>query len=177
MPDPRLQNADIEAVLKARRYAAVEQSAPVSLPALPTSNLGAARQLSATVTVQNLIQPASLPSVQVAPPPEVSDEDVTAFLESYLPMLIRAAQNAVMPPLGVGDGVQLSLAVTQAVAAGLPQMSGAEARALAVVLTRLLWRKYATPLLPGHLGPAAGHLESQVIAGIEVAYQLAVKAR
>lgn len=172
-----MTGTDVEAIVKARRYAAVEQSAPVSLPALPPVKPGGPHLLSATVTVQSIIQPAGLPSVQVAPPPEVSDEDVTAFLESYLPMLIRAAQNAVMPPVGVTDGVQLSLAVAQAVAAGLPQMRGAEARALAVVVTRLLWRKYATPLLPGHLGPAAGHLESQVIAGIEVAYQLAVKPR
>lgn len=172
-----MTGTDIEAVLKARRYAAVEQSAPVSLPPLPVAKSGGPRQPSATVTVQSLIQPAGLPSVQVAPPPEVSDEDVSAFLESYLPMLIRAAQNAVMPPLGVGDGVQLSLAVTQAVAAGLPQMRGGEARALAVVVTRLLWRKYAAPLLPAHAAPAAGHLETQVIAGLEVAYQLAVKPR
>jgi hypothetical protein len=164
--------ADIEAILEARRQAKVEQVTQVTVPALPPK-----RKPDPVVTAQNITQPAAVPSVQVAPPTVVSDKDVERFLEDHLPMLIKAAQDLVMPPFNFSEVLQLGTAVSQAVAAGLPQIKGAEARALVVVIVRYLWRKYATPLLPPYVKPFAGMLETLIITGIEAAYQLVVKRK
>lgn len=165
--------ADIEAILAARKQAAIEQATPASIPALPPQK---ATQ-PAPITAQSITQPAAVPSVQVAPPTQVSDQDVEQFLEDHLPVLIKAAEDVVRPPFSFAEVVHLGLVVSQAVSAGLPQIRGAEARALVVVIVRYLWRKYATPLLPTYARPFAGLLETLIITGIEAAYQMIVKRR
>lgn len=67
--------------------------------------------------------------------------------------------------------------VSAAVAAGLPQLKrhDLEARTLAVVIVRYVWRTYAMPLLPPIARQFGGLLESMIVAGIRAAYQLAVK--
>lgn len=44
-------------------------------------------------------------------------------------------------------------------------------------IVRYMWRTYATPLLPPVARPFAGLLEALIVAGIEAAYQLALKRR
>lgn len=134
----RATKADIEAILEARRQATIQQVTQVAVPALPPK-----KKPDPVVTAQNITQPAAVPSVQVAPPTVVSDKDVERFLEDHLPMLIKAAQDLVTPPFNLMEVVQLGTAFRQAVAARLPQVKGAEARALVVVIVRYLWRKYA----------------------------------
>ncbi len=167
--------ADIDAILKARREAAIEQATQIAVPALPQKKTPTPE--TAAVIAQSITQPASLPSVQVAPANPDNDQDITRFLEDHLPMLIKAAQDIATPPFHMGEVVQLATVVSQAVAAGLPQVKGAEARALVVVLVRYLWRKYATPLLPPYAKPFAGMLETLIVTGIEAAYQLYVKRK
>lgn len=162
--------ADIEAILEARKQASIEQVTPATIPALPPK-----KKPDPVVTAQSITQPAAVPSVQVAPAAQVSDADVERFLEDHLPMLIKAAQDIATPPFEWGEVVELGKVVSQAVAAGLPQIKGAEARALVVVIVRYLWRKHATPLLPAYVKPFAGMLETLIIMGVEAAYQLVVK--
>lgn len=167
--------ADIQAILAARKQASIEQATQVSIPALPQKKI--ATPETASVVAQSITQPAAVPSVQAAPPAQVSDADVEQFLEDHLPVLIRAAEDVVRPPFSFAEVVHLGLVVSQAVSAGLPQIRGAEARALVVVIVRYLWRKYATPLLPAYARPFAGLLETLIITGIEAAYQMIVKRR
>ncbi|MDP9763827.1 hypothetical protein [Deinococcus enclensis] len=175
MTQLRATKADIEAILQARKQAAIEQANQVAIPALPQKKIPTPE--TAAVIAQSITQPASLPSVQAAPSTVVSDKDVERFLEDHLPMLIKAAQDLVTPPFNLMEVVQLGTAVSQAVAAGLPQIKGAEARALVVVLVRYLWRKHATPLLPASVKPFAGMLETLIVMGVEAAYQLVVKRK
>lgn len=175
MTQLRAAKADIDAILQARRQATIEQAIQVAIPALPPRKIPMPE--TPVVTAQSITQPAAVPSVQVAPAAQVSDADVERFLEDHLPMLIKAAQDLVTPPFNFGELVQLSTAVSQAVAVGLPQIKGAEARALVVVIVRYLWRKYATPLLPAYAEPFAGLLETLIVTGIEAAYQLVVKRK
>lgn len=156
---------DIIQILKARREATIEQ---VSIPALP-------QKQAPTITAQSLNAPATVPVVQPAPTPTVPDSDVEGWLTEYLPPLIKAAEALARPPFEFGEVVNLGVAVSGAVKAGLPQIKGQEARALVVVVTRHLWRTYAQPLLPAHIRPFAGLLEGLIIAGIEAGYQLLVK--
>ncbi len=175
MTQPRATKADIEAILQARREATIEQAIQVAIPALPQKKIPTPETVD--VIAQSIKQPASLPSVQAVPANQVSDEDVARFLEHYSPMLIKSAQDIATPPFEWGEVVRLAEVVSQAVAAGLPQIKGAEARALVVVLVRYLWRKYATPLLPAYVKPFAGMLETLIIMGVEAAYQLVVKRK
>lgn len=165
--------ADIEAILQARNQASIEQATPASIPALPQKKIPTPETVA--VVVQSITQPASLPSVQVAPAAQANDQDIERFLEDHLPMLIKAAQDVVMPPFDFMEVVELGKVVSLAMAVGLPQVKGAEARGLVVVIVRYLWRKYATPLLPVYAKPFSGLLETLIIAGIEAAYQLYVK--
>lgn len=173
MTQPRATKADIEAILQARREAAIEQATQVAIPALPQKKIPTPE--TAAVVAQSITQPASLPSVQVVPASAANDQDIERFLEHYSPMLIKAAQDIATPPFEWGEVVELGKVVSQAVAAGLPQIKGAEARALVVVIVRYLWRKHATPLLPAYVKPFAGMLETLIIMGVEAAYQLVVK--
>lgn len=171
----RATKADIEAILQARRQATIEQAIQVVIPALPPRKIPTPE--TADMIAQSITQPASLPSVQVAPASQVNDQDIARFIEAYSPMLIKATQDLVTPPFEFGEVVQLAVVVSQAVAAGLPQIKGAEARALVVVIVRYLWRKYATPLLPAYVKPFAGMLETLIIMGVEAGYQLVVKRK
>ena len=175
MTQQRATKADIEAILQARREATIEQAIQVAIPALPPRKIPSPE--TADVIAQSITQPASLPSVQVVPASAVNDQDIERFLENYSPLLIKATKDLVEPPFEWGEVVQLAVVVSQAVAAGLPQIKGSEARALVVVIVRFLWRRYATPLLPPYAKPFAGILETLIITGIEAAYQLVVKPK
>ena len=154
---------DKRAIIEARKTASIE-----SIPALPQRTAAAEKPLT---------QPAAIQTANLAPKPEVSDADVGAFLDGHLPGLIRATQELVTPPFAWTEVVTLGVAVSEAVRDGLPQIKGAEARALGVVTTRYLWRTYAVPLLPAAVKPFAGLLEQLLITGLEAAYQLVVKAK
>jgi hypothetical protein len=120
------------------------------------------------------VEGAELPVVP-APQPKVDDEAVGAFLAAYLPALVQAARDLVTPPFRFNEVLDLGVAVSRAVAEGLPQMKGLEARTLVVVVVRYLWRVHATPLLPPLAKPFANMLEGIIIAGIEAGYKLLVK--
>lgn len=163
--------ADVAAILAARRSAIVEVQ---RIPALPVPSAKPATPPTQAQSVP-LNQPAATPVVQAAPAPQVSDSDVEAFLTAHLPALIKAAQDLATPPFAFGEVVELGAVVSRAVADGLPQIKGLEARALVVVIVRYVWRTYATPLLPPMARPFAGLLETMIVTGIEAAYQLVVK--
>jgi hypothetical protein len=170
--------ADIEAILAARKNGTIESTADVrSIPALPpqkpTSTPASLQAQSVPLTQPVAPAPAPVP----APTPKVSDTEVSAFLEKHLPALIKAGVDLATPPFVWGEVITLGQVVSDAVREGLPQVKGAEARALVVVIVRYVWRTYATPLLPVMARPFAGLLESLIIAGIEAAYQLAVKRK
>lgn len=168
--------AAVKAILEARKQAAIETVQDI--PATPlqpvTARPGAVQP---TVTAQSITQPAAVPSVQTAPAPQVSDAEVEAFLQAHLPGLIQAARNLAQPPFRFEEVVTLGGAVSAAVAAGLPQARGLEARTLVVVVTRYVWRTHGVPALPAHIRPLAGLLETLMITGIEAAYRLVVKPR
>lgn len=169
--------ADVAAILEARRRATVEVQSIPALPVQAPKTTAAPAQVKAQSIP--VTQPAALPTVQAAPTPQVDDGDVEAFLGAHLPALIQAAQDLARPPFDWAEVVRLGQVVSAAVAAGLPQLKGhdLEARTLVVVIVRYVWRTYATPLLPPAARPFAGLLESMIVAGIEAAYQLAVKRR
>lgn len=164
--------ADIEAILAARKTASITVD---NIPARPQAAAPAA--VPQQVSAESLSRPATLPAVVPAPAPQVADGDVEAFLASHLPGLIAATVALVTPPFAWAEVVQLGTAVSAAVSAGLPQVKGAEARVLVVVISRYLWRTYAVPALPGTVRPFAGLLETLLMAGIEAAYQLVVKPK
>ncbi len=179
MTEKHDSRADIAAILAARRSAIVEVQ---RIPALPVPGPKPTTQpapQAAPVQAQSvpITQPAATPVVQAAPTPQVSDRDVEVFLGEHLPALIQAAKDLATPPFQFGEVVQLGTVVSKAVADGLPQVQGLEARTLVVVIVRYVWRTYATPLLPPTARPFAGLLETLIVAGIEAAYQLAVKRR
>lgn len=168
--------AAVTAILAARRAAAIEtvQDIPAT-PLQPVTARPGAVQPS--VTAQSITQPAAVPSVQTAPTPQVSDAEVEAFLTAHLPGLVKAAVDLATPPFKLTEAVELGTAVSAAVAEGLPQVKGLEARALVVVTTRYVWRTFAVPALPLQYRFAAGLIETLIISGIEAGYQLLVKQR
>ncbi|MBZ9713733.1 hypothetical protein [Deinococcus multiflagellatus] len=172
MTQKHATRADIEAILKARRDAAVEVQA---IPALPPQKASVKAQ--SEPAAPPLTQPAAVPSVTVAPTPTVSDADLETFLGKHLPALIAAGQELARPPFTWNEVITLGQGVSAAVAEGLPQVGGLEARVLVVVITRHVWRTYATPLLPAAVKPFTSLLETLIVTSIEAAYKLAVKPR
>ena len=164
--------ADIEAILKARREAAIEVQA---IPALPPARKAEPAIAAQSLPTVPITEPVAVPVVETAPEPEVPDAEVEDFLAKHLPALIQAARDLATPPFQFAEVVNLGAAVSAAVSEGLPQVRGKEARALVVVVSRHLWRTYATPLLPAPVRMFAPLLETLLIAGIEAAYQLVVK--
>lgn len=166
----RTTTADIEAlirdkraIIEARKTASIE-----SIPALPQRTAAAEKPLT---------QPAAVQTANLAPKPEVSDAQVGTFLDGHLPGLIRSTRELVTPPFNFAEVINLGVAVSEAVRDGLPQVKGAEARALVVVTSRYLWRTYAVSQLPATVKPFAGLLEQLLITGLEAAYQLVVKRK
>lgn len=176
--------AAVKAILEARKSAAVEVQSIPALPPRPTipqpstpSQPAVKPAPTPTITAQSITQPVAVPSVQVAPPPQVSDGEVEAFLTAHLPGLTQAAIDLATPPFQISEVIRLGTAVSAAVAQGLPQVRGTEARVLVVVTSRYLWRTHATPRLPATVRPFAPLLETLLIAGIEAGYQIVVKRR
>lgn len=163
--------ADIEAILEARR------TATITVDKIPVRPQAAPAPAPQPITAESLARPATLPSTVQAPAPQVSDSDVADFLGAHLPGLIGATVALATPPFNFMEVVALGQAVSAAVAAGLPQVKGTEARVLVTVTSRYLWRTYAVPRLPDTVRPFAGLLETLLITGIEAAYQLAVKPK
>lgn len=171
MTQQHATRADIEAILEARRKAKVE--APITAQSIPATPSVRTQSVEAPIT-----EPVAPPAPVVpAPVPQASDAEVEAFLDEELPPLINAAVALAAPPFQWSEVTTLGLVVSRAVSRGLPQVKGTEARVLVVIITRLVWRKYATSHLPTAVRPLAGLLETLIVTGIEAAYQLAVKRR
>lgn len=167
---PHATRADIEAILKARQQASVQ-----NIPALPQKQASPTPATpTAKVTAQSTpVAPAQPPLTAQA----VSDTDLTSFLTRHLPGIQAAAVALATPPFAWTEVLELGQVVSQAVKDGLPMAKGTEAAQLVQVITAYAYDHYLVPALPSNIRPFAPLLRPLVLQAIEAAYQLAVKRR
>ena len=164
---------DIRDIIAAKR-AELENAAkhpPTPVKVLPAQLQTASLNVpAAKVAAQTAAAPTPIT-------PQVSDEDLEAFLNGHLSPLIEATEDLVKPPFAFSEVWKLGAIVSATVADALPLAQGVEAGAIVTVVTRFLWRRYGVPLLPAWAQLLGGVLENLIVASIEAAYRFIVKKK
>ena len=155
---------------------------PPSLRANTVAEILAARKAATAVQISKAVDAVkgetlkeAVRETQVAgvKASQLSEADLSAFLNANLPEFVNAATELVAPPFRWSEVQNLARIVTAIVASGLPSADSFEVTVTVTAIVTVLFDKFIAPRLPVWLKPFSGMVRGTVIKGIEAAIKYA----